>query len=157
MIRKSWFWIALITACLLVAGFARLRFDVDVLNLLPNDSRVVAGLKLYQRNFTDSRELIITIRADDPAQAEDAAGKLAKALRAETNLVASVLWQPAWLEHPAQAAELVGYLWLNQPPEAFGQLTNRLLGTNIAATLAEAREQLSPLRFRRWTWRGAGL
>jgi predicted exporter/lauroyl/myristoyl acyltransferase len=116
---------------------------VDVLNLLPNDLPVVQGLKLYQRNFTDSRELILTVRAPEAGQAEAAARALAQTLRKETNLTASVLWEPAWMEHPAQAAELIGYLWLNQPPPLFGELTNRLTGTNIDATLADAREQLA--------------
>jgi len=49
---------------------------------------------------------------------------------------------PGW-KRPVQAAELIGYLWLNQPPALFGQLTNRLTGTNIDATLADAQEQLA--------------
>ena len=38
---------------------------------------------------------------------------------------------------------MLGYLWLNQPPAEITALTNRLTGTNIAATLTEAREQLA--------------
>src|SRR5258708_4077120 len=131
MTRKLWYCVVLLMAVLLVAGMTRLRFDVDVLNLLPNDLPVVQGLKLYQHNFTDSRELIITVRAPEAAQAENTARSLAQTLRAETNLTSSVLWQPAWMERPAQAAELIGYIWLNQPPALFGELTNRLTGTNI--------------------------
>src|SRR5580698_6046179 len=117
MSRKFWYWI--LPAALIVAGIARLRFDVDVLNLLPGSLPVVHGLQLYQRNFTDSRELILTISAPEAEPAEATARSLAQSLRAETNLVASVLWQPAWMERPAQAAELIGYLWLNQPPAVF--------------------------------------
>src|SRR4051812_35301429 len=101
MIRRPRFWILLLGALLVIAGLVRLRFDVDVLNLLPNELPVVQGLQLYQRNFTDSRELILTVRAPDATRAEAAARTLAQALRAETNLVASVLWQPAWMERPA--------------------------------------------------------
>ncbi len=143
MSRKSWYWVGLILGLLSIAGFARLRFDVDVLNLLPKDLPVVKGLDLYQHHFTDSRELIITIKSPDAAKTESAARDLARELRSQTNLVDSVMWQPAWLERPAQAAELIGFLWLNQPPAVFGELTNRLTGTNIAATLADAREQLA--------------
>ncbi|HZV35525.1 MAG TPA: MMPL family transporter [Verrucomicrobiae bacterium] len=143
MRRKYWFWAGAIFILLVIAGLARLRFDTDVLDLLPNDLPVVQGLQIYQRYFTDSRELIITIRADDATEAESAARTLATELRKQTNLVTSVIWEPAWLEQPAQAAELIAYLWLNQPPKEFAQLTNRLSGTNIAATLAEARDQLA--------------
>ena len=44
-------------------GFWRLRFDVDILNLLPPDEPTVQGLKLYQQHFTNARELVITLRA----------------------------------------------------------------------------------------------
>ncbi|HEY0550871.1 MAG TPA: MMPL family transporter, partial [Verrucomicrobiae bacterium] len=52
-------------------------------------------------------------------------------------------WQPLWLEKPGQAAELVAYLWLNQPPEIFGQLTNRMSSANLANALREAQEALT--------------
>lgn len=143
MRRKYWLWAGAIFIFLVIAGMTRLRFDTDVLDLLPNDLPVVQGLQIYQRYFTDSRELIITIRADDATEAESAARTLATELRKQTNLVTSVIWEPAWLEQPAQAAELIAYLWLNQPTKEFARLTNRLTGTNIAATLAEARDQLA--------------
>jgi predicted RND superfamily exporter protein len=47
------------------------------------------------------------------------------------------------MERPREAAELIGFLWLNQPPAVFGDLTNRLTGTNIDATVADARDQLA--------------
>src|SRR4051794_7457189 len=98
MTRKAWYWTGSIMAVLIVAGLLRLHFDVDVLNLLPDDLPVVQGLKLYQRNFTDSRELILTVRAPEATQAESAARSLAQTLRAETNLTTSVIWEPAWME-----------------------------------------------------------
>jgi uncharacterized protein len=143
MTRRAWFWFLLIFVALVIAGAFRLRFDVDVLNLLPGDLPVVQGLRLYQKNFTDSRELIVTVRSTDAAQTEATARSLAQAFRSETNLVESVIWQPIWLERPAQAAELIGYLWFNQPPPVFSELTNRLTGTNIQETLNEAKEQLA--------------
>jgi len=98
---------------------SRLHFDVEVLDLLPNDLKAVQGLKLYQQHFANARELVITLRAADADQATAAARGIAERLRAATNLVDSVVWEPPWLEHPEQAAELIAYLWLNQPPEIF--------------------------------------
>ena len=143
MSRKAWCWTILIMALLVIGGMMRLRFDVDVLNLLPTEVPVVHGLELYQKNFTDSRELILTVRSSDPAKTESSAKAIVDALRQQTNLIESVIWQPAWQERPAEAAELIGYLWLNQPPSEFQQLAGRLSGTNIDATLANAREQLA--------------
>src|SRR4051812_11639830 len=124
-------------------GIYRLRFDVEILNLLPPGEPVVEGLKLFQQNFANARELIVTVQAPEPEAAEQAARALAERLRKETNLVAEATWQPPWLEHPEQSAELVGYLWLNQPPEVFGALTNKLAPTNLPAVLQDAREALA--------------
>jgi predicted RND superfamily exporter protein len=143
MSRKSRHWLWLLMLIPIGIGFARLRFDVEVLNLLPGDSPVVQGLKLYQQNFANARELIITLKSPEADQAESAALSLTAALRAATNLVAAANWQPPWLENPAQATELVAYLWLNQPPEVFGRLTNRLAETNLPTILQAAREQLA--------------
>jgi len=134
-------WIVL--PVLIALGVARLHFDVEVLDLLPSSNRAVEGLKLYQQHFSNARELIITLRASDADTAENAARAIALRLRTETNLVAGATWQPPWRENPSQTAELIGYLWLNQPPELFNRLTNRLAPENIAATLNESREELA--------------
>ena len=143
MIRKSrlWLWVPLLA--LVVIGFSRLRFDVEVLNLLPDDSQAVQGLKIYQQNFSNARELVITVNAPNADAAESTARLLAEHLRGKTDLISEVTWQPPWLEHPSQAAELIAALWLNQPPEIFAQLTNHLASTNLAPLLAGAREQLA--------------
>ena len=106
LLLKRWWWVLLIVAVGL--GFWRLRFDVDILNLLPPDEPTVQGLKLYQQHFTNARELVITLRAQEAEQAERLAGALASRLREQTNLVASVSWQPPWMENPAQMGELLG-------------------------------------------------
>jgi uncharacterized protein len=134
-------WIVL--PVLIAIGTARLHFDVEVLDLLPLNNRAVEGLKLYQQHFSNARELIITIRSDDAGQTENAARAVAERLRGQKNLVTSVTWQPPWLENPGQTAELIGYLWLNQPPPDFSQLTNRLAPANIPAALAEVRDELA--------------
>ena len=142
--RKRWFhwwWLALLLP--VAAGFARLHFDADVLSLLPERIPAVQGLKLYQQHFANSRELILTVRAANAEATKSAAQSIAGNLRKDTNLVADATWQPPWLEHPDQMAELIAYLWLNQPPEVFGQLADRLAVTNLGAVLAATREQLA--------------
>src|SRR5690606_32767662 len=115
----------LVCLALIVAGLLRLRFDVEVLNLLPGEVPAVQGLKIYQEHFANARELVITVQANDPDQAENAARAIAERLRLQTNLVAEATWQPPWLENPGQSAELIAYLWLNQPPQIFSSLSNR--------------------------------
>ena len=100
-------------------GVARLHFDADVLDLFPSQIPAVEGLKLYQQHFANSRELIITVTAADADAAKSAAQSIAETLRQETNLVSDATWQPPWIERPEQMAELIAYLWLNQPPQIF--------------------------------------
>ena len=136
-----WWWLLLLIP--IVAGIAKLHFDADVLDLLPGKVRAVNGLKLYQQHFTNARELIITVKAPDAELATSTAQSISGRLSGETNLVADVIWQAPWLEHPEQTAELIAYLWLNQPPEIFNRLASHLAETNLAGVLAETRDQLA--------------
>ncbi len=136
-----WWWLLLLVP--IIAGLARLHLDAEMLDLLPANIPAVQGLKIYQQHFTDARELIITVRAPDRDTAEHAAKAIAKSLQQATNLVAAVTWQPPWQEHPEQTAELIAYLWLNQPPEQFVQLAGQLSETNLANVLAATRDQLA--------------
>jgi predicted exporter/lauroyl/myristoyl acyltransferase len=134
-------WVLLLV--LLAVGLPRVRLDTEVLNLLPDAVQEVHGLKLLQKHFTNSRELLITVRGPEAGATETAARLLAAGLRNETNLTASVTWQPPWTDHPEQMAELVACMWLNQPPEAFSALTNRLAPDHLNAVLEDTREQLT--------------
>jgi predicted exporter/lauroyl/myristoyl acyltransferase len=136
-----WGWLLLLVPPL--AGLTRLRFDVEVLHLLPGELPVVRGLQLYQRHFTSGRELLLTLRAPDAATAAAAARQLAESLRAETNLVGRADWQPPLREHPDQLPEFIACLWLNQPTAAFARLTNRLAPDRLDEVLRETRERLA--------------
>jgi predicted RND superfamily exporter protein/lauroyl/myristoyl acyltransferase len=138
---KRWWWALLLVAVGL--GLWRLRFDVDILDLLPPDEPTVQGLKLYQQHFANARELVISLRAPDAEQAERLAGELAERLRQQTNLVAEVTWQAPWNEHPEQLGELLGWLWFNQSPESFGELTNRLAPDQLKSALEQTKEALA--------------
>ncbi len=138
---RRWLWLLL--AVPLVTGLIRLRFDAQVLNLLPADLPVVRGLKLYQEHFQSARDLIVTVRAADADRATAAARALAEALRAESNLVASAFWQPPFQESARETGTLLAWLWLNEPPERFAEMAHRLAPDRIGALLRAAREDLA--------------
>ena len=140
-LSRAWLWLLLLIP--LAVGIDRLRFDAEILNLLPAGLPVAEGVRSYQEHFANARELIITVEAATAEETESTARALAAALRAETNLVAGVTWQPAWMEDPVQAMELLAYLWLNQPPPVFAALGDRLAETNLARTLGETRARLA--------------
>jgi uncharacterized protein len=138
---KRWWWLILLAA--IAAGFWRLRFDADVLDLLPSEEPSVLGLKLYEQHFTKAEELVVTIHAQDADQALSFAKKLAATLRDHSNLVNEVSWQPPWMEHPEQLGEMLGWGWFNQPPAAFAELKNRLAPGNLTNVLEQTKEALA--------------
>ncbi len=136
-----WLWLFLLAP--VIIGVTRLRFDAEIFDLLPSDLPVVEGLDAYQKNFANARQLILTVKSPLSDTTENAARVIAESLRLHSNLVAHATWEPPWLEHPEQAGELMAYLWFNQPPEVFAQLTNRLAPSTLSNTLASTREQLA--------------
>ena len=136
-----WWWAILLVP--MAVGFARLHFDADVLDLLPPTIAAVQGLKLYQGHFGNARELIITVQGTDADSVKSSTQAIAAKLRRETNLVADATWQPPWLEHPEQMAELLAYLWLNQPPEVFNHLAESLAPTNLTNVLEATKDRLA--------------
>jgi len=133
----------LFAGVILVFGWSRLEFDVDVLNLLPEEHPIVRGVKTYQRHFADARELIITIRSKDAETSALAAESLGKKLQETPSLTTSVTWDSPWRGQPEDLGEFVAYLWLNQPPETFGDLTNRLSSERLEEVLRATTERLA--------------
>ncbi len=136
-----WLWLLLLLPVLL--GFWRLRLDVDVLALLPADLPAVRGLRIYQERFANARELLITLRGASAEETEAAARGVADCLREHPGRVAGAVWQPPWLEHPGQAAELLAFAWLNQPPAVFEEWRAGRAPGRLRALLADAKEQLA--------------
>ena len=141
MKRTRWLWLLALVP--LAIGVARLRFDVEVLNLLPKNLPVVEGLKIYQQYFPTSQELIIALQASSAEQAEQGAAALARVLRENTGLVHSVTWQPPGTERPGEIAELIAFAWLNQSPGAVSELASRFSAERLTNLLTDVRDQLA--------------
>ena len=139
---KRWWWALLLVA--VAPGSGALRFDVDVLNLLPPDEPTVQGLKLYQQHFANARELVITLRAPDAEQAERLAGAAGGPLAAgdQPRGRASPGSRPGWRTR-RRWPNCSACLWLNQPPEDFAALTNRLAPDRLKPLLAQTKEVLA--------------
>ena len=50
---RRWWWVLLLIP--VIIGATRLRFDVEILNLLPQHLPAVQGLKTFQENFSNAR------------------------------------------------------------------------------------------------------
>ena len=138
-------WVVALTVLLtglLATGLLQVRLDVDVFNLLPSGSATVEGLRLYQRTFGSSQELIVSLQAPDAAQAERDARSLAERLQA-SGLAAHVIWQSPFREDPEALAELIAYLWFNQPPREFSAMAERFRDERLPEVLAGTFERMA--------------
>ena len=131
----------LLVAAILVAtsGVLRLRFDTDILSMMPGDLPEVKGLKAFHEAFSRNDELMMVIEGGeaDAGSLSAAAESLGKALE-DQHLVKSARWKPIWNEEPDGIAELLAYLWLNGDPAAVRAQVERLSPARSEATLKES-------------------
>jgi len=126
----------------LALGFYRLRIEVDIFDLLPGDSLVAQGLRLYQNSFGASQDMVIAIRADQAATAQQAADALAARI-AQSGLSAGAITQNPLHGHTEAQAELLAYAWFNQPPPIFQALYDRLQKTPLQQRLEAIKTRMA--------------
>src|SRR5947209_13099628 len=81
-----WSAVALISALSLFVLITRMRLDTEVLNLLPRGFQSVEGLKVYNRDFAQVRELTFALLCQpaDVDQLEEFAPQFAQRLRVQS-------------------------------------------------------------------------
>lgn len=140
MLRRLAIPLLLVAAILLASGgLMRLRFDTDILSMMPGNLPEVKGLKAFHEAFSRNDELMIVIEGgeEDAGTLSEAAESLGKALE-EQKLVKHARWKPRWNEEPEGIAELLAYLWLNGDPEMVRQQAERLSPARSEATLKDS-------------------
>jgi uncharacterized protein len=140
MTRRAWLIIGLIIGATAAAlGLARLRFNPDVLGMLPPDLPEVQGLKAFHDHFARQNELLLLIEGGeaDEGSLGVAAESLAASLE-ESGLARRARWRPQWEDENAGLAELLAYLWLNGPADIAANQTSRFSGP-----AARAEEELA--------------
>ncbi len=143
---RKWWSIGLLAtvAIIAAAGLGRVKFDTDVLSVLPGEMPEVEALRAFQRVFSKEGELILLIEGDPDKVGSlgDAAGELAGRLK-DAEVCESVRWRPLWRDRDGGMAELIGWLWLNGEPEEVEELVGRLSPAEIEGAMAEALERVA--------------
>lgn len=137
MLRRLALPILLVVSILVAtAGLLKLRFDTDVLSMLPGDLPEVKGLKVFHEAFSRSDELVVLIEGteQDEGLLGEAAASLGKHLE-EKGVVKRARWQPLWMNEPEGLSELLAYLWLNGDPETTRALATKLSAENSQTSL----------------------
>jgi uncharacterized protein len=134
----------LVAAILLsTAGLMRLRFDTEILSMMPGELPEVKGLKAYQKAFSKNDELVMLIEGgeEDEGTLADAAESLVKKLEAD-GVVKGARWKPMWADDPAALAEIIAYAWLNGDPEMAKAQVERLAAGNSEEVLRKSLENV---------------
>ena len=140
MLRRLAIPILLVSAILFASfGLTRLRFDTDILSMLPGELPEVKGLKAFHEAFSRNDELILVIGGseNDAGALSEAAESLGKKLEAD-GLVENARWRPRWNDEPEGIAELLAYLWLNGDPSVTQALADRLTPEKSEATVRDS-------------------
>lgn len=143
--RRTLMWalVAGTTAVTLAILFTRIRLDTEVLNLLPRGFPSVEGLKVYNNQFEQTRELTFALlcQPDDVDKLEEFAPKFAERLRSQPWCVRALAGSP--LETPQGIADLQRLalpLLLNLEPDEFDRAITVLQPQAIQDRLKQLRQ-----------------
>ena len=109
-----------------LVGLSRLRFETDILEVLPKNLPSVEALKVSQKHFDNDQQVVLLLESrTEEIQQEDAA-ELAERLR-EKLAPAKVLYKSELEEDPESFANALAAIWRYAPPADVDHMADRLL------------------------------
>ena len=145
--RRGLVWLAvtLITAASAFVLVTRMKLDTEVLNLLPRGFASVEGLKVYNRDFAQVRELTfaLVVQPEDADKLEEFAPQFAESLRQQPWCERVLAGSP--LETPDGISDLQKMavpLLLNLESAAFDETLAALRPEKIRERLQRLREEV---------------
>ncbi len=145
--RRGLMWSAFVLVAIASIGIlvAFLRLDTEVLNLLPRGFDSVEGLKVYNSEFAQTRELTFALlcQPEDVDKLEEFAPKFVEKLRAQPWCVRVLAGSP--METPDGVRDLQRIalpLLLNLEPEDFDRAISLLQPQKIRERLAQLRREI---------------
>lgn len=106
-------------------GLVRLKFETDILEVLPRNLPAIQGLKDFKKHFSEDREVVVVLHSDVEEITEEDAEALAVYLR-ERWPESEVVYKSAFEENPELFAETVARIWSYAPAGEMEKLTARL-------------------------------
>ena len=140
-----WLAVALLAAASIYVLVTRMTLDSEVLNLLPGKFESVQGLKVYNHDFAQTRELTFALvcQPNDVDRLEEFAPTFAERLRAQPWSTRVLGGSP--METPAGIHDLQGLavpLLLNLEPQAFAETVAILQPAKLQARLARLHQEI---------------
>jgi len=145
--RRPLVWICVIALAAVCVGvlITLIEIDSDVINMLPKGYRSVEGLKIYDRDFEQTRELTFAVRCqpEDVDKLEEFAPIFAENLRKQPWCERVLAGSP--MEMPEGVRDLQSIavpLLLNLEPSAFAQTMSILQPQKIEERLHRLRQEI---------------
>src|ERR1041384_6496479 len=140
-----WLAVALISVASVAVLVTRMKLDTEVLNLLPGGFESVEGLKVYNRDFAQVRDLTFALvcQPDDVDRLEEFAPTFAQRLREQPWCKRALSGVP--IETPEGVRDLQSIavpLLLNLEPAAFDQTMSMLQPQKIQERLHRLRQEI---------------
>lgn len=125
-----------------IAAFCVLRvhFNAVLYEMLPQDLPEVQGMDRLNRYFSRDGQLIVTVKAKESFEAGEAMDALAAHLGEHPEFVSEVFRELDLTELVEDGGGLLGWLWLNAPPESLKPLGERLSPAGSKREIAAAME-----------------
>jgi uncharacterized protein len=145
--RRPLVWICVFALAALCVGIliTRIEIDSDVINMLPTEFRSIEGLKIYDRDFEQTRELTFALRCqpEDVDKLEEFAPVFAENLRQQPWCERVLAGSP--METPEGIRDLQSIavpLLLNLEPSVFAQTISILQPQKIQERLHRLRQEI---------------
>jgi predicted RND superfamily exporter protein len=145
--RRSLVWLGVIALAAVCLGIliTRIEIDSDVINMLPKEFKSVEGLKIYDRDFEQTRELTFALHCQpqDVDNLEEFAPMFAKRLSQQPWCERILAGSP--METPEGIRDLQSIavpLLLNLEPAAFEQTMSILQAQRIRERLHRLRQEI---------------
>ena len=116
-----------------VAGLMRLRFETNILEVLPKDLPAVEALKVSQEYFDNDQQVILLVESETEEIFAEDAKELAMFLR-DKLAPAQVLHQSEFEENPQAFAVALAEIWRFAHPEDVAELEKRIADPAALAT-----------------------
>ena len=140
-----WACVAALAAICITIFITSLQLDSDVLNVLPGSFRSIQGLKIYDRDFAQTRELTFALlcRASDVDKLEDFAPVFAEKLRQQPWCTRVLSGSPIATPNGIRDLQSIAVpLLLNLEPNVFNQTMSILQPQKIRDRLHRLHQQI---------------
>lgn len=120
----------------------KLRFETDILEVLPTNLPSVEALKVSQKHFDNNQQVVLLLQSDAEEIYEQDVEELAAHLRVKLS-AAKVVYKSELEEDPSLFGEALAEIWRYAPPADVKRLSARLLdNAALKAHIGEVKEEI---------------